>query len=1012
MNTFDYVNLKNPEYFRENRLDAHSDHEVFSGYEALFSGENDLKICLNGSWKFFYARNEQQVIPGFEAVDFDCKAWTDIPVPAHIQLEGYGVPQYTNVQYPWDGREQVSFGEIPDSFNPVACYVKYFSLPASMKGKRVFIDFEGAESCIAVWLNGYYVGFSSDSFTEHEFELTPYLIEGENKLACRVYRYCAGSWVEDQDFVHFSGLYRDVFLYAVPELHLRDIRLRTILNENYRNAVLKTSLLVEGKGNWYAKCILQYKGEPVAEFIQKTPELSVDISEPHKWSSEHPELYDLYIELYDSADEMKEVVHRRVGFRSFEIRNKTMLLNGQRIVFKGVNRHDFCAESGRAIPKEKIYQQLLLMKQNNINALRTSHYPNSSLVYSLCDELGIYVIAENNMEAHGAWDMVQKGVIPLEDTLPGDRPEWLPMLLDRVNSTYQRDKNHCSVVIWSCGNESLGGKVPLEMSRLFHRLDDTRPVHYECVTFDRRYEETTDIESQMYTPVTKLREFLSEHRDKPFINCEYAHAMGNSNGALFKYTEYAYEEPLYQGGFIWDYIDQSILQRDRHGNKAYLYGGDFPGEYPNDGNFSGNGLLYGSGEVSPKMQEVRFCYQNIVSAVSRDRVKITNRNLFTNTSEFDCFVILEKNGVRLSEQRMETDVPPQSEKEYPLSPETHGGGEYCVTISFRLKEDTLWAKRGHEIAFNQGIFRIESPARERVRKPLTVTYGINNLGVRGDDFEAVFSYISGGLVGYRYGGQELLKSSPLPNFWRAPTDNDRGNFMPQRYAQWKIASMYLSANYSPEIKELNSRRRISENADGSVSFKTTYEMPTEPKSRCEVRYTVYDDGTINVRLTYEPLSEMLPMPEFGMLFKMDADYDVFRWYGLGPEENYCDRHSGAKLGIWEIGVKENLSHYLIPQECGNRTGVRWAEIRNARGRGIRLFGENLEVSALPWTPHELENALHENELPPINHTVVKCSLMQMGVGGDDSWGAETHDEYLVRSSEKKEFSFSFRGILS
>lgn len=983
--SFIHENLKDPGYYRENLIDAHSDHEAFSSYEALASGENELRMSLNGSWKFFHARNEAQVIPGFEDADYDCKPWADIPVPAHIQMEGYGVPQYCNIQYPWDGHEKPEIGEIPSEFNPVACYAKYFFVPEAMQGKRLFISFQGVESCVALWLNGHYVGFSSDSFTPHEFELTPFLVEGENKLACRVYRYCSGSWIEDQDFYRFSGIFRDVYLYAIPELHLQDIRIKTLLDDDYRDAVLETKLDVEGEGAWKAKLILKDGEETAAEAETAEALCRMDIENPKKWSSEQPNLYDLYIELYDAAGEMIEVVRQRVGFRRFEIKNGVMCLNGVRIVFKGTDRHDFCAETGRAITPEKIRENLLIMKRSNINAIRTSHYPNRSELYALCDELGLYVIDENNMESHGVWSMIQQGKKPLEYMVPGNREDWLDILLDRVNSTYQRDKNHSSILIWSCGNESMGGRVPYEMSRLFHKLDDTRLVHYEGVTWDPRYPETTDIESQMYTPVTKLREFLAEHREKPFILCEYVHAMGNSNGAMHKYTEYAYEEPLYQGGFIWDYIDQSIRTRDRFGNEAYLYGGDHPGEYPHDGNFCGNGILYGNGKISPKIQEVKYNYQNIVAEIGEETTKIVNRSMFTNTSEFDCVAVLARNGVEIAKAKLETDVPPLSEKEYKLPfGKQLRGGEYCVTLSFRLKEDTAWAEIGYEVAFAQGVYTVEEKPVERQHAPLKIVYGDWNLGVKGDDFEAFFSYSSGGLVGYRFGGKELIKGVPMPNFWRAPNDNDRGNYMAQRYAQWKIASLYLSHKYTPELAKLNAEKPVWENGDGTVSFRMIYGMPTTPEAQCEVTYTVHPCGRIDMKLVYDPVEGLTTMPEFGMLFRMEADYDQMKYYGLGPEENYWDRHSGAKLGIWKADIKDNLAHYLIPQESGNRTGVRWAEVTDFRGRGLRFTGDGMEFSALPWTPHELENALHENELPPMNYTIVRCALHQMGIAGDNS----------------------------
>ena len=678
-----------------------------------------------------------------------------------------------------------------------------------------------------------------------------------------------------------------------------------------------------------------------------------------------------------------------------------MYLNGKRIVFKGANRHDFCAESGRAIPEEKIRRDLLTMKRNNINAVRTCHYPDSSALYAICDELGLYVIDENNMETHGIWDMVARGRKPVEYALPGERMDWLPILLDRVNSTYQRDKNHASILIWSCGNESFGGDVIFEMSQKFRQLDDTRLVHYEGVAHDRRRSETTDMESQMYTPVAQIKKYLAEHRERPFILCEYTHAMGNSNGAMHWYTEYAYEEPLYQGGFIWDYIDQSIRTKDRYGNTTYAYGGDFD-DRPCDYNFCGNGIAYGDGEESPKMQEVKYNYQNIFAKVTDTKAVVTNRAMFTNTSAYDCVVILARNGETIASAPLATDVPPLESREYDL-PFAHQarGGEYAVTLSFRLKADTAWAPRGYEVAFAQGVYRVEEEAKLERYAPLRVVRGDYNTGVHGEHFSVLFSKAQQRLVSYRYGGKELLKYAPTPNFWRAPTENDYGNRMPQRYAQWKLASMYCIPDGAPAV---------TREADGGISVRFFYILPTTPQAKCQVLYTVHPCGKVDVELSYDPVKELGDMPEFGMLFTLDADYDQVRYYGMGPGENYVDRRHGARLGIWRTTAKDNVAHYVLPQECGNRTGVRWAEVTDFRGRGLRLEGDAAELSVLPYTSHELENARHENELPLIYNTVVRISKEQMGVGGDDAWGARTHDEYLLDISKPMVFRFSFRGV--
>ena len=1014
MKAFDYSLVKDPQYFKDGRMDAHSDHTYYRDGEEAQEKETSFRYDLNGIWKFHYARNYGSAIPGFEKTDYCCRDWDDIRVPAHIQMEGYDAPQYANVQYPWEGHEDIHPGEIPEHFNPVASYVKYFEVPEEMQGKRLFISFQGAESGIALWLNGQFIGYSEDSFTPSEFELTEYVKEGENKLAAQVFKWTASSWCEDQDFYRFSGIYRDVYLYTVPEVHVYDLQIRAIPDETLSAAALEIRTNTWGKGT--VKITLSKDGETVIEdkkALDGEEIYSWKVEDPVLWSAEDPQLYDLVLEVYNEAGELQEVVPQKVGFRRFEMKDGIMTLNGKRIVFKGVNRHEFSSVSGRHVSEEELRKDLKTMKQNNINAIRTCHYPDASMIYELCDEYGIYMIDETNLESHGSWD-VAEFTKDYTYVVPHDKPEWLDMMLDRANSMYQRDKNHAAILIWSCGNESFGGKDIFEMSQFFHKEDPTRLVHYEGLCHDRRYNDTSDMESQMYPSVEAIKEFLAKDSSKPFICCEYTHAMGNSCGAMHKYTDLTDTEPKYQGGFIWDYIDQSIYKKDRYGKEFQAYGGDF-GERPTDYNFSGNGIAYGGNrDASPKMQEVKFNYQNITAEVSADSVKVINKNLFVSTDIFDCKVTVAKNGKVIHKASLATAVAPLSEETYvlPLAKEEKPG-EYTVTVSFHLKEDKAWAEAGHEVAFGQYVYKIEEP-KKTCPEGVKVIRSTHNIGVRGAHFEVLFSVLNGGLVSYKYAGKEMIEAIPKPNFWHAPTDNDCGNLMGMRYGQWKIASMYLSHKdfrkgpYGPSnIPEVEVNEK-------TVKVTYTYLMPTTPLSECRLSYEVFGDGRVKTTLAYDPVKELGDMPEFGVIFKFNADYNRVEWYGLGEAETYSDRKKGAKLGIYANMVADNIARYMVPQECGAKEEVRWAKVTDRKGRGMLFeMDENngpMMFSALPYTPHEMENAMHPYELPEVHYTVVRVAKDQMGIGGDASWGARTHEEYLLKTDKKMEFSFVFKGL--
>lgn len=1039
MDSFNYSIVKNPQIFMENRLPAHSDHIAYASETENTLGCTSLRRSLNGIWKFNYAVNQKQAVEGFESPNYSCDDWDDIPVPAHIQMQGYDKPHYTNTTYPWDGHEWIEPGEIPAEFNPVASYVKSFTLPAYWKDNKICISFEGVESGFAVWINGQYVGYSEDSFDAADFDISDYVSEGENKLAVRVWKWTPSSWCEDQDFFRFSGIFRDVYIYTIPKAHIRDIKIKPELSDDYSKGEVSLALDVMGQGSVRVTLydsaigvlrpdIRKLKERDVvfenSYSLETAGNIDFEVIAPKLWSAEFPNLYVLRLELSDSDGQITEIITENVGFRRFEMINGIMCLNGERIVFKGVNRHEFSAVKGRVPDYDDLLKDITVMKQNNINGIRTSHYPNCSHIYDngeyksgiyeLCDVFGLYMIAENNMETHGTWEAYGRGYVDQNFVVPMDNDIWKDMLLDRVTSTYETNKNHPSILIWSLGNESFGGKVINSMADKFRELDSTRLIHYEGICHDRRYPNSSDMESQMYPSVASIEQFLKDNPKKPFICCEYTHAMGNSCGGMHLYTELTDREARYQGGFIWDYIDQSIYKKDRYGKEFLAYGGDF-GDRPSDYEFSGNGIAYGgSREPSPKMQSVKYNYQNIEIQFENDNIIVINKNLFTDTAEYNSLVTLYADGVKIKESLTMMSVKPGSRGSFDFPKDIaelkeelkDSGKELSVIVSFVLGNDTIWAGKGHEVAFGQIVYK-KAVTPVVTDKAITFVRGNSNIGVKGENFSVIFSRIGMGLVSYVYAGKEMIDYIPRPNFWRAPTNNDEGNMFPQRYAQWKIASMYVNTRLKERFEDASP---IVEDLGQTVKVTYKYKLPTTPSAEVKVSYEVFGDGTIETTMHYDQVEELGDMPEFGMLFKLPADYDRVKWYGLGPMETYADRVNGAKLGIYANKVSDNMAEYLVPQECGNKCGVRYIQVTDKNGSGLEFSGDELSVNVLPYTPHEIENAAHVYELPPVHYTVVRVAKTQMGIAGDDSWGAKTLPQYLIDVSEPIDFTFRFKGI--
>ena len=699
--------LKNPEIFEVNREKAHSDHLC------TVNGQQ-LKQSLNGTWKFNYCEHPDNRPADFYMVDFDVTSFDEIKVPGHIQLQGYDKPQYVNTQYPWEGQEKLLPPQIPQKRNPVGSYVKFFDIDKALIGKDTYISFQGVETAIYVWLNGEFVGYSEDSFTPCEFSITPYLKEKNNKLAVEVYRYSTASWLEDQDFWRFSGIFRDVYLYAVPEIHVRDMKVIADYDYENGNGILTTELDIIGEKDYSVKLTLTDKNG-IKVYESDTADVSASIPNVMPWSAEQPDLYTLTAEI--TADgEIIETAETKVGFRTFELKNGIMCLNGKRIIFKGINRHEWCAEGGRVVTEDDMLWDIRFMKRNNINAVRTCHYPNNSLWYKLCDEYGIYLIDETNLESHGTWQKM--GACEPSINIPASLPEWKEACLDRARSMYERDKNHASVLIWSCGNESYCGDDIAAMADYFHEVDSTRLVHYEGVVWNRKYDHITDMESRMYAKPDEVEEYLKQNTGKPYISCEYMHAMGNSLGGMKLYTDLEDKYEAYQGGFIWDYIDQSLYKEG-----VLVYGGDFD-DRASDYGFCTNGIVYADRTYSPKVCEAKQLYSNIRMSIKDKVLTIENRNLFVGTEGYIFKVTLEKEGEILSAEEHRLNISAGEKVSVKIGLEVpENGGEYVLTASAVIAEDTIWAKKGHEISFAQEVMKTPEVEAEKITAKAEIVYG-------------------------------------------------------------------------------------------------------------------------------------------------------------------------------------------------------------------------------------------------------------------------------------------------
>ncbi|MFX0057183.1 MAG: glycoside hydrolase family 2 TIM barrel-domain containing protein [Candidatus Heimdallarchaeota archaeon] len=1023
----DWENLK---VIGINKEPAHNTFYLYSDIESALKGnyeKSPFYKFLNGNWKFHWVKKPSQRPINFYESNYNVDEWDEISVPSNWEMLGYGKPIYTNIKYPYSVKTK-NIPNISHLNNPVGSYRTIFEISDNWMEREIFIHFRGVKSAFYIWVNGKKVGYSQGSMTPAEFNITKFVNEGLNILAVEVYRWCDGSYLEDQDMWRLSGIYRDVFIYSTPKVHIRDFFVYNDFDENYKDALLKYRVKIQNydrddKENIKLEILLlsqdqRFTGqEKLIKSIvnikpdeEKVIDLQEIVNNPLKWSAESPDLYDIVLKLTDFNGNILEIGHCKFGFRKVEIKEDGGLyINNKLIKFKGVNRHEHDPDYGQAIPFERMIEDIKIMKQNNINAVRTSHYPNHPKFYELCDFYGIYVLDECNLESHG-----------LRNILPNSDPKWAHSCIDRMVRMVERDKNHPCVFMWSLGNEAGFGNVFNEMKEKTLKIDTTRPIHYEGDTNI----EIADVASFMYeTPQSFERMIKKELRNngknhsriKPFMLCEYAHAMGNSLGNFQRYMDVFEKYDNAIGGFIWDFVDQGIRKYSNDGIEFWAYGGDF-NDRPNNKNFCINGILLPDRKPNPALFEVKKVYQNIsIQPIDliQGKVEIYNKYNFVSLD----FIILKweltENGVVVQEGFIENlKVKPNSHKDLKIpfeSPKIKSNTEYHIKIMFLLSESTTWAQKGYLLAGDQFELPYKSSIDSELKLDETKKISIANLAdsyiIKGEEFKVKIGKNTGAIENYTFNNIELISTPLIPNFWRAPTDNDLGILddlneqpTPSVDKSWRNAS-----------KERKVLKISYENIASKIIRIIVETRVINTENPLVTLYTIYNSGDIIVENKFMPTMNLV---RFGMQMAVPNEFDIMTWYGRGPHETMLDRKTGATVGIYSGKVSNLIHNYVRPQENGNRTDVRWVTFTNAQGTGLLIsdIGQTfLNVSAWPYTMEDLESATHIHELTYRDNITINIDYKQQGVGGDIPAFAGIHREFILRRNKEYRYSFRIRG---
>jgi beta-galactosidase/beta-glucuronidase len=1037
---FKQPDWRNPAIIARHREAGHTPLNAYPTLEAALADDSPYRRLLSGEWAFHLAPIPEQAPQDFYQETFDVSEWDRIPVPSNWQMLGYDKPVYVNIGYafPQDGERRApplearfqSLPPIPEDDNPTGSYRRTFFVDQAWEGRRIFLSFEGVDSAFHLWINGQAVGYSQGSRLPAEFDVTAYVRFGEeNVLAARVYRYSDGSYLEDQDVWSMSGIYRDVYLWSAPPAHMCDVFARTELDQAYRDATLKVRTDVVNRGETdvagytIALSLLDAEGQTVCQASAPVGSLKaggkrfVDVAEsvsaPRKWSAEDAYLYTLLVALEDDQGRALQVERVSVGFRQVEIKDEQIYVNGVPIVFRGANRHEHDPDTGHTVSLESMVEDILLLKRFNFNAVRTSHYPNDPRWYDLCDRYGLYLIDEANVESHGVLGKLTRD------------PDWGSAFLQRGMRMVQRDKNHPSVIMWSLGNEAGSGPNHAAMTGWIREYDPTRPIHYENATTrwggqykgpeDGRY---VDVVSNMYPPLEAPKlttqserpvvlaeeaELPGEHR--PLIMCEYAHAMGNSCGNLAEYWQAIAEHKRLQGGFVWDWVDQGIRQRTEAGESWFAYGGDF-GDDPNDGPYCINGVVFPDRRIQPALWEFKKLMQPLdieVVDLTAGRVRVTNRHHFTDLGYLTPTWRLTTDGQVLQEGRLPalTTAPRESEVvTLPLElPQPQPGTEVWLTVSFALAEETAWAEAGREVAWEQFALPLDRPQPAPLEVAqmahLALAEDDAQLAIDGADFKLTFDKETGRMASFRWQERELIERGPALNVWRAPTNNDEARWDVWMAESWREAGLdrlqprmeEMAANrVEPQVVDVTVRSTLVA-PDGSAAFDVVY------------AYTVYGSGDVAIDAHVTPAEGLPPLPRLGLQMALPGGYETLTWYGRGPHESYVDRKASAAVSLYSGTVDDQYVPYIVPQENGNKTDVRWASLTDAEGVGLLVVARPLmALSAHHYTTQDLTQAAHTHGLTRREAITLNLDAAQCGLGAA-SCGPPMLDRYLIYPEE-------------